>query len=148
MPARMYPGRKSASAVYTTSVPGSAASAATEFPLIDPRLTARRHRKVFALNGSRAAGDWPLDAVVCASTEGGAIDRWTYPPHRIPEEHVFVPRRETEGDGWLLGPFLDLDRRMAGLNVFDAAHLADGPLWEGILPYPLPLALHGTFVGS
>ena len=55
---------------------------------------------------------------------------------------------ETEGDGWLLGPFLDLDRRTAGLNVFDAAHLADGPLWEGILPYPLPLALHGTFVGS
>ena len=120
----------------------------TEFPRIDPRRTARHHRKVFALNGTRANGDWLLDAVVCVHTDGGAVDRWTYPPHRIPEEHVFVPRGETEGDGWLLGPFLDLDRRTAGLNVFDAAHLADGPLWEGILPYPLPLALHGTFVGS
>ena len=125
-----------------------AALGSTEFPRIDPRRTAQRHRKVFALNGTRATEDWPLDAVVCVYTEAGAIDRWTYPPHRIPEEHVFVPRGETEGDGWLLGPFLDLDRRTAGLNVFDAAHLADGPLWEGILPYPLPLALHGTFAGS
>lgn len=125
-----------------------AAPGATEFPRIDPRRTARHHRNVFALNGIRAKGDWPLDAVVCVHTEGGAVDRWTYPAHCIPEEHVFVPRGENEGDGWLLGPFLDLDRRTAGLNVFDAAHLADGPLWEGILPYPLPLALHGTFVGS
>ena len=130
-------------AVIEDAAPGS-----TEFPRIDPRRTARRHRKVFALNGIRTAGDWPLDAVVCVNTEGGAIDCWTYPPHRIPEEHVFVPRGGAEGDGWLLGPFLDLDRRVAGLNVFDAAHLADGPLWEGILPYPLPLALHGTFAGS
>ena len=52
----------------------------------------------------------------------------------------------TEGDGWLVGPFLDIERSAAGLSVFDAQHLADGPLWRGILPYPLPLALHGTFV--
>ena len=78
----------------------------------------------------------------------GAIDGWSYPRHLIPEEHVFVPRGEEEGDGWLVGPFLDLERRAAGLSVFDAQHLADGPLWQGILPYPLPLGLHGTFVAA
>ena len=59
-----------------------------------------------------------------------------------------MPRHEAEGDGWLLGPFLDTNRGIAGLNVFDAAHLEDGPMWQGELPYPLPLALHGTFVAS
>ena len=59
-----------------------------------------------------------------------------------------MPRGEAEGDGWLLGPFLDVARRASGLRVFDAAHVADGPLWEGMLPYPLPHALHGTFSAS
>ena len=59
---------------------------------------------------------------------------------------MFVPRGPAEGDGWLLGPFLDVARREAGLHVFDARRLADGPLWEGTLPYPMPLGLHGTFV--
>ena len=120
----------------------------TDFPRIDPRRTARPHRKVFALNGTPREGAWPLDAVVCVDTESGTVEGWDYPPHQIPEEHVFVPHGETEADGWLLGPFLDIDRRTAGLNLFDAAHLADGPVWEGILPYPLPLALHGAFVHS
>ena len=59
-----------------------------------------------------------------------------------------MPRGEAEGDGWLVGPFLDLERGASGLSLFDAQHLADGPLWQGLLPYPLPLGLHGTFVAA
>ena len=76
------------------------------------------------------------------------MDGWSYPRRAIPEEHVFVPRGAADGDGWLLGPFLDLERRAAGLSVFESSRLADGPLWQGILPYPLPLALHGMFAAS
>ena len=36
----------------------------------------------------------------------------------------------------------------AGLNVFDAKHISEGPVWQGILPNPLPLGLHGTFAKS
>ena len=57
-----------------------------------------------------------------------------------------MPRGSRVGDGWLVGPFLDPERGTSGLGVFDASHPADGPLWQGILPYPLPLGLHGTFV--
>ena len=117
-----------------------------EFPRIDPRYTGLRHRKVFALSGSGEEGGWPLRRVACLDPEGGTVDVWSYPRHQIPEEHVFVPRGESEGDGWLIGPFLDVQRRATGLNVFEAGHLADGPLWQGVLPYPLPLGLHGTFV--
>ena len=125
-----------------------AAPGAAEFPRIDPRRTGRRHRKVFALTGDGTGEGWPLRRIACLDPERGAIDGWSYPRHRIPEEHVFVPRSEAEGDGWLVGPFLDTRRRAAGLGVFEAARLADGPLWQGILPYPLPLGLHGTFVAS
>ena len=115
-----------------------------EFPRIDPRRTGRQHHTVFALTGSER--DWPLRRISCLDPERGAVDGWSYPRHRIPEEHVFVPRCEAEGDGWLIGPFLDVRLRATGLNVFDAARLSDGPLWQGVLPYPLPLGLHGTFV--
>ena len=146
-----------------------AAPGTAEFPRIDPRHAARRHHKVFALVGAddspaseqEAAGDgvrpvtpapprssWPLKGVACLRPDGGETDRWCYPPPQIPEEHVFVPRGPAEGDGWLIGPFLDIERGSAGLAVFDALHLEDGPVWQGVLPYPMPLALHGTFVGA
>ena len=76
------------------------------------------------------------------------IDGWMYPRDQIPEEHVFVPRGEDEGDGWLIGPYLDVGREATGFNVFDAKHISEGPVWQGVLPYPLPLGLHGTFAKS
>ena len=125
------------------SVPGAA-----EFPRIDPRRTGQRHRKTFALSGSGSEDGWPFRRVASIDPEQGAIDGWTYPRDQIPEEHVFVPRGEAEGYGWLIGPYLDVGREASGLNVFDAKHISEGPVWQGILPYPLPLGLHGTFAKS
>ena len=116
-----------------------------EFPRIDPRYTGRRHRALFALAGEVGGEGWPLRRIARLGLERGETDGWAYPRHQAPEEHVFVPRGETEGDGWLIGPFLDIRRRATGLNVFEAARVSDGPLWQGILPYPVPLGLHGTF---
>ncbi|MDE0390907.1 MAG: carotenoid oxygenase family protein, partial [Rhodospirillales bacterium] len=123
------------------------APAVADFPRIDPRRTGLRHRALFALTGTEDGG-WPLSRIERIDPDRGAIGGWSYPRHLIPEEHVFVPRGAGDGDGWLVGPFLDLERRAAGLSVFDAQQLADGPLWQGILPYPLPLGLHGTFVAA
>ena len=121
------------------------ASGAAEFPRIDPRYTGRRHRAVFALAGGDAGEGWPLRRIARLDPERGETDAWAYPRHQVPEEHVFVPRGDAEADGWLIGPFLDLRRRATGLNVFEAARVSDGPLWEGVLPYPVPLGLHGIF---
>ena len=122
-----------------------AASGVAEFPRIDPRRTGRRHRFVFALAGNEDGDGWPLRRAARIDPERGETDGWAYPPHQVPEEHVFVPRGETEGDGWLIGPFLDTRRGTAGLNVFEASRVSDGPLWRGVLPYPVPLGLHGIF---
>ena len=35
-----------------------------------------------------------------------------------------------------------------GDDCLDAKHISEGPVWQGILPYPLPLGLHGTFAKS
>ena len=121
---------------------------AAEFPRIDQRRTGVRHRVVFALTGGGAEGDWPLRRVARIEPGTGTLVAWSYPAHQIPEEHLLVPRGDTEGDGWLLGPFLDIRRRATGLNIFDAKHLADGPVWQGISRHLAPLGLHGTFVKS
>ena len=123
------------------------ATAVADFPRIDPRRTGLRHRALFALTGARGGG-WPLSRVDRIDPDHGVVDGWSYPRHLIPEEHVLVPRGAADGDGWLVGPFLDIERRASGLSVFDAQHVSDGPLWQGILPYPLPLGLHGTFVAA
>ena len=122
-----------------------AAPGVAEFPRIDPRFTGRRHRAVFALAGDDGGDGWPLRQVARLDPERGETDGWAYPRHQVPEEHVFVARGDAEGDGWLLGPFLDIHRQAAGLNVFEASRISDGPLWRGILPYPVPLGLHGIF---
>ena len=55
------------------------------------------------------------------------------------------PSPRGEDDGWLLGHFLDYERSASGLAVFDARHVAAGPLARAWLDYPLPLGFHGHF---
>ena len=77
----------------------------------------------------------------------GVTESFDYGPGTLPEEHVFVPRpaARREDEGWLLGPFLDYGRGRSGIAVFDARHVADGPVARVWLDYPLPLAFHGHF---
>ena len=55
------------------------------------------------------------------------------------------PPPQSEDDGWLVGVFLDYVRGLTGIAVFDARHVADGPVARAWLEYPLPLAFHGEF---
>ena len=92
-------------------------SGAFEFPRIDRRRTSLRHSVVFGLSGGGAEGDWPLRRVARIEHGTGTLVAWSYPAHQIPEEHLLIPRGDAEGRGWLLGPFLDIRRRVTGLNI-------------------------------
>ena len=135
--------RPGGGAEISASLPGTA-----EFPRVDPRRTGRRHRRVFMLAGDGEGPGWPLRRIVALDADGGAARGWRYPRRRIPEEHVFVPRGGGEDDGWLVGPFLDVGARATGLSVFEAGRIEDGPVWQGLLPYPVPLGLHGAFAAA
>ena len=119
-----------------------------EFPRIAPAVTGRRNRHVYTVGApSDGSGGWRLRRVVKRDLETGASESFDYGPGTMAEEHVFVPRRVPRGedDGWLIGAWLDYRRGLSGIAVFDARHVAGGPLARAWLDYPLPLALHGQF---
>ena len=120
-----------------------------EFPRIAPARIGRRNRYVYTLGASSdATPAWRLRRVVKRDIErDGITESFDYGPGVLPEEHVFAPRPSPRGedDGWLLGHFLDYERGASGIAVFDARHVADGPMARAWLDYPLPLAFHGHF---
>lgn len=62
-------------------------------------------------------------------------------------EPVFVPRAGSGTDeGWLLVESLDGASGLASLLVFDAGHVAAGPVAEAVLQHHLPFSVHGTWV--
>ena len=120
-----------------------------EFPRVDPRVVGRRYAQVFAAD-RLDAGDRPgFNGVMRLDVGSGARDVFRYGADVMVEEHVFVPDPAGSGReavGWLLGTALDLPRRQMLFSVFDAQHLADGPIVQGVLPRVMPLGLHGIFV--
>ena len=119
-----------------------------EFPRIAPGLTGRRNRYVYTLGvQSQDPKVLELRRVVKRDVESGTVESFDYGSGVIAEEHVFVPRRvpRAEDDGWLVGAFLDCARGLTGIAVFEAQHVADGPVARAWLDYPLPLAFHGSF---
>ena len=119
-----------------------------EFPRIAPAVTGQRNRYVYTLGvSSLGPSGWRLRRVVKRDIDNATSKSFDYGPGVIAEEHVFVPRRipKTEDDGWLVGAFLDYTRGLTGIAVFDARHVADGPVARAWLDYPLPLAFHGQF---
>ena len=55
------------------------------------------------------------------------------------------PGRTRELDAWLLGTAFDARRQVTLVNVFEASHIADGPIAQAALPNKLPLGFHGNF---
>lgn len=121
---------------------------AAEFPRVDPRIVGRRHSQVFVAERIDAGTRPGFDAVLRLDIDSGKDQRYRYGRDIMVEEHVFVPRPDsrTEGDGWLVGTALDLQKKAMLLSVFDAGHLADGPIVQATLPRVMPLGLHGLFV--
>ena len=119
----------------------------TEFPRVAPSVVGRRNRYVYTLGASDRAGDRWLWRVEKRDLQRGTLEVFDVGPGVIPEEHVFVSRRypQKEDDGWLVGTFLDYERQVSGVAVFDACRIGDGPIARGRFEYPLPLGFHGHF---
>lgn len=121
-----------------------------EFPTIDPRVSTRRHSRLIALcvDDHSSAVHGGLNGVCSLNLESGKFERYDYPDSQIPEEHLFVakPDSEPENGGWVVGTALDWERDATILNVFDLDAIDGGPVATAVLPYALPLGLHGKFV--
>ena len=118
-----------------------------EFPRVAPAVVGRRNRYVYTLGADEDVDGPVLHRLEKRDLERGTLHAFDFGSGVIPEEHVFVPRREggAEDDGWLVGTFLDYERGVSGVTVFDARRIGDGPVARAWLDYPLPLGFHGHF---
>lgn len=122
----------------------------SEFPVIDPRVSTLRNERLIMLTRStdRPPAHPLLDTVSVFDQRRDRLVSYRYPAGVLPEEHLFVPAPGSapETDGWVLGSALDTGAGHTQLNVFDVQALDAGPLATAVLPYALPLGLHGKFV--
>ncbi|ERT02464.1 hypothetical protein HMPREF1624_00763 [Sporothrix schenckii ATCC 58251] len=138
-----------------------------EFSRIDDRFVTKKYRHFwqlqidptrpydFAKCGPPAGGlfnvlghyDW--DSLDGSGGTGQAVrDEWFAGPTCTFQEPVFVPRpgSTAEGDGYLLLLLNHLDVLRNDILIFDALHIAQGPLAAVHLPIQMRLGLHGNFV--
>jgi carotenoid cleavage dioxygenase len=124
----------------------------SEFPVIDPRVSCQRHRRILMLTREHnsQAPHPNLNAVSLFDEPADTLQTYTYPDELIPEEHLFVPKpgSSPEGRGWILGSSMNYERARTEISVFDASAVDAGPIYQGALPYVIPLGLHGRFAGA
>ena len=121
-----------------------------EFPRIDPRRIGLPARWLLTGASWRTFADRRnalLHGLQLLDTQSGRTQRFDYGEHMVVEEHILVPKPGKSGelDAWLLGTTFDARRQATVLNLLDAAHIADGPIAQAVLPYMLPLGFHGNF---
>lgn len=123
---------------------------AVEFPVVDPRVVAQRHRQVVYTHASALATRWGADALMRLDLDSGRRERFVFGADVVVEEHVLVPKpgSRREGEGWLVGMGYDLRRRQSFASVFDAEALSAGPMARVWLPYWVPYGFHGKFYAA
>lgn len=122
---------------------------AAEFPRTDARRSGLS--RSYTLHATAKAAREPLfTGVALHDWSTGRSQHFNFGPEHLVEEMVFVPnpRSHSEMDGWILGPSINLRAGRTELHVFDARHIADGPICTWQAPVALPLSLHGTFVSA
>ncbi len=121
-----------------------------EFPRIAPAVEAEPSRVIYwQEHSSKEVGrrGFP-DTVVRVDMESGATDSFRCEDGQMPSEGVFVPRpgSTSEDDGWLVSLVYDPRIHASHWAIFDAAHIADGPIARAHLDHHVPPTFHGTWV--
>ena len=123
-----------------------------EFPVIDAPRTGKRHERILLLSDAKSPHP-SLNQVTMLNPLNGSEVSYRYPDHLIPEEHLLIgkptsPTRSANPGAapWVLGTALNYRDSRSELHLFAADDLAGGPIASALLPYALPLGLHGKFV--
>ena len=119
----------------------------SEFPIVETADVGRHAQHVLCLERSDAVGEAVpgFDQVSLLDVEHGNGQRFKYGDGMLAEEHLLVASEPAGRSRWIVGSALDLRSRRTVVSVFDINGLADGPIAQARLPYPLPLGLHGTY---
>jgi carotenoid cleavage dioxygenase len=122
---------------------------AGEFPRIDERRAGLAYRHGwFAAKAETGGGEVLLDSLAHVDHRTGIRSVHTLPKGDVISEPVFVPRSDTEGDGWLLATAYRGAEDRSDLAVFEALDVAQGPIATAKLPRRVPFGFHGNWVGA
>jgi all-trans-8'-apo-beta-carotenal 15,15'-oxygenase len=120
-----------------------------EFPFIPQRRVGQRHRYGYVASGGADQG-WFHDGLARIDTETGNSAAFHFGHGHYVGEPVFVPDPDWplgaasgEDYGLLIAEVLDGQSGTSFLAIFDAAHIADGPLAKIHLRHHLPFSCHG-----
>lgn len=115
-----------------------------QFPRIDDRFQGKPYTRLFANGTERpSAGRVDgFDGVAVFRLDSGTRDFFSFGDGAYCGEPVFVARGPSEGDGWLLTLVWDSAGNESFLAVFDAGHLADGPIAKVHMPARVPGGFH------
>lgn len=118
-----------------------------EFPSVDPRVSAKAHRRVYLTRGNQTG--MLHSGVAALDIETGYLDNFDFGDHVNAGEPVFAANPDGGPDeGWLITQTLDTRRGTSGFAVLDALRIADGPIATVELDETMPISFHGHWVAS
>ncbi|RYF94001.1 MAG: carotenoid oxygenase [Caulobacteraceae bacterium] len=119
-----------------------------EFPRADARFAGSGRSRTIVNTIGGGPGKPFLQGVAVSDWRTGKADVFDFGPDHCAEEMLFVPRPGSgrELDGWLVGTSLNLKARATELHVFDAGHVADGPVCSWRSDVALPVGFHGAWI--
>ncbi len=115
-----------------------------EFPRIDPRKVAHKHRYGYAVQRPWAIGG--STALLKHDFERGTTEAHALPAGFGASEGVFVPAGPGEDEGYLVAPVHDLKRGLAEIHVIDAQRFTVKEVAAIEVGARIPYGFHGDFV--
>jgi carotenoid cleavage dioxygenase-like enzyme len=119
-----------------------------EFPRWDQRRTSMPNQLTVMMQRSPSMNADVMGFNTLLALHGGKVQRHNYGDGWLAEEHLYVPHptQASEHSGWIVGTAYHWPTEKTTVSVFEAGHVAQGPVAQLRLPYGLPLGLHGQFV--
>lgn len=121
-----------------------------EFPGVNPRALARRHRTVWmaGVRPSPTGEQGWHDHLVRVDTQTGETARYETGSRAVVTDPAIVPRSEREDDVWLLSLVRDLDAGASCVAIWDGERPGDPPVARAWFDQLLPPPLHGCWVAA
>ncbi|MEG3767761.1 carotenoid oxygenase family protein [Alteromonas sp. 14N.309.X.WAT.G.H12] len=117
-----------------------------EFVQFDSRFAAKATQIQYGVHASKHAAHGEYNSIASINTQSGKVDSYNFGDNFITEEPLFVPDGSKQGEGYLVNTGLDFVSGHTYCCVFDALHIADGPVAQVKLDSYMPLGFHGAIV--
>ncbi len=119
----------------------------TEFPMINAGFAGRKSRYAYNMIMDDSSTVLRFDGLAKYDLESGRAETWRFPAGCFASESPFAPRTDAceEDDGYVVTFVTDSATLASEIQIFDARHIADGPIGQVKLPQRVPPGFHSTW---